>query len=226
MPVTVQPGANPGTKLLLVAASGSQPEVCGSVVCNPDGTSISGSGSGTGNVNLTQVGGAAIALGQALAAASLPVVLTAAQLATLTTVGGLAAENAVPVGNPVFTAGIAQAYNTTPNWTLGDIAGFRFEQVTGGLMCYTRLLTTADAVTATLAGVSRAPAAVAATAGATIAAGSKSITFISSSDWAGTILGVTFPASSTFTLNAPAGDTIGAVVFTRSAGTLTYYTLT
>lgn len=36
------------------------------------------------NVNLTQVGSAAFALGQQLAAASLPVVLTAAQLATLT----------------------------------------------------------------------------------------------------------------------------------------------
>lgn len=40
--------------------------------------------SGPWTNNLTQVGGAAIALGQALAAASLPVVLTAAQITTLT----------------------------------------------------------------------------------------------------------------------------------------------
>lgn len=55
-------------------------------VDNGDGTyslSIAQSGTGTDAVNLTKVGGAAFALGQALAAASLPVVLTAAQLATL-----------------------------------------------------------------------------------------------------------------------------------------------
>lgn len=40
--------------------------------------------SGTQDVNLKQVGGATFALGQALAAASLPVVLTAAQITTLT----------------------------------------------------------------------------------------------------------------------------------------------
>jgi len=42
-----------------------------------------GGGGGT-NINLAQVGGAPIALGQALAAASLPVVLTAAQIVALT----------------------------------------------------------------------------------------------------------------------------------------------
>jgi hypothetical protein len=40
--------------------------------------------SGTQDVNLTKVGGASFALGQQLAAASLPVVLTAAQITTLT----------------------------------------------------------------------------------------------------------------------------------------------
>lgn len=52
-------------------------------VCNPDGTNISGGG-GVADMNLAEVGGAAIALGQALATASLPVVLTAAQITTLT----------------------------------------------------------------------------------------------------------------------------------------------
>ena len=40
--------------------------------------------SGTQDVNLTKVGGSSFALGQQLAAASLPVVLTAAQISTLT----------------------------------------------------------------------------------------------------------------------------------------------
>lgn len=56
--------ANPTTHRLLVDASTSP--------------------SGTQDVNLTQVGGATFALGQQLAAASLPIVLTAAQITTLT----------------------------------------------------------------------------------------------------------------------------------------------
>lgn len=52
-------------------------------VTNPDGSLIGGGGGG-GDVNLIEVGGSPIALGQALAASSLPVVLTAAQIATLT----------------------------------------------------------------------------------------------------------------------------------------------
>lgn len=55
------------------------------VVTNPDGTSIgSSTPTGTQDVNLIKVGGTAFSLGQQLAAASLPVVLTAAQISTLT----------------------------------------------------------------------------------------------------------------------------------------------
>lgn len=58
---------------------------------NPLPVSASFSPSGTQDVNLTKVGGSAIALGQALAAASLPVVLTAAQISTLTPLSTVAA---------------------------------------------------------------------------------------------------------------------------------------
>lgn len=47
-------------------------------------TAFSSTPSGTQDVNLTKVGGTSFALGQQLAASSLPVVLTAAQLSTLT----------------------------------------------------------------------------------------------------------------------------------------------
>lgn len=46
--------------------------------------------SGTQDVNLTKIGGASFALGQQLAAASLPVVLTAAQISTLTPLSTIA----------------------------------------------------------------------------------------------------------------------------------------
>lgn len=65
--------------------------------------------SGTQDVNLTKVGGSSIALGQALAAASLPVVLTAAQITTLTPVttitvtqGTAANLNATVIGTGTF----------------------------------------------------------------------------------------------------------------------------
>lgn len=51
---------------------------------NPLPVSATFSPSGTQDVNLTKVGGTSFALGQQLAAASLPVVLTAAQISTLT----------------------------------------------------------------------------------------------------------------------------------------------
>lgn len=74
-------------------------------------------------------------------------------------------------------------------------------------------------------GVSRTLTTTAAVATGTTAAGAKSIVFSSSSDWAGTIAGAAFPASTTITLNAPFGDTLAAVAFTRSAGTLNIFAL-
>jgi hypothetical protein len=76
-----------------------------------------GGGGGSGsNVNLVQVGGAPIALGQALAAASLPVVLTAAQIATLTplsTVAVSAITSPLPAGTNVIGHVITDTGSTT-----------------------------------------------------------------------------------------------------------------
>jgi len=80
------------------------------------------SGGGSPNVNLIQVGGAAISLGQALAAASLPVVLTAAQIATLTPLSTVAVTQSTSpwVVNVTQAAGVTLgatavvAYGSTP----------------------------------------------------------------------------------------------------------------
>ncbi len=63
--------------------------------------------SGTGNVNVAQIGGAAMSLGQQLAAASLPVVLTAAQIAALS-------SPAEPSGTPSIFAKTAGQTETIP----------------------------------------------------------------------------------------------------------------
>lgn len=75
------------------------------------------------------------------------------------------------------------------------------------------------------AGVARTLTTTAAVASGSVAVGAKSIVFSSSSDWAGTIAGAAFPASTTVTVNAPFGDTLAAIAFTRSAGTLNIFRL-
>lgn len=87
--------------------------------------------------NLTQVGGAAFALGQQLAAASLPVVLTAAQITTLTppttvavtqstnpwiVAGNKTNNNAAPGATNVGTLP-ALANAAAPSWTEGNQVG-------------------------------------------------------------------------------------------------------
>lgn len=104
-------------------------------------TAFTSSTGTTSNVNLTQVGGASIVLGQALAASSIPVVLTAAQLTTLTPItGGATASNQTSGGqktqivdgsgnviasssNSLNVALIAQSTDYYPMYNQQDIAG-------------------------------------------------------------------------------------------------------
>ncbi len=94
----------------------------------PTFTPPAGGGGAGDSVNLIEVGGAAMALGQALAGASLPVVLTAAQLATLaapsapsgtlTVLAKVAGETAtIPIG--AFNIGVI--FNTGTG-TIGGVA--------------------------------------------------------------------------------------------------------
>lgn len=82
--------------------------------------------SGTQDVNLTKVGGSAIALGQALAAASLPVVLTAAQISTLTPLSTVAVTQStspwvVSLTSTTVTGTVAVTQSGT--WNLNNISG-------------------------------------------------------------------------------------------------------
>lgn len=74
---------NSGTKsagTVRVVLATDQPQLTNKLLVTPDSVALPANQS----VNINQVGGAAMALGQQLAAASLPVVLTAAQITTLT----------------------------------------------------------------------------------------------------------------------------------------------
>ena len=66
----------------LIESTGT-PNQTALAVCNPDGSDIGGGMGGGGDVNLIEVGGSPIALGQAPAADSIPVVLPADQIAAI-----------------------------------------------------------------------------------------------------------------------------------------------
>lgn len=82
--------------------------------------------SGTQDVNLVKVGGNALALGQALAASSIPVVLTATQLTTLTppTSVGITGSVAITAASlPLPTLASTSTLQTTGNTSLSSIDG-------------------------------------------------------------------------------------------------------
>lgn len=76
------------------------------------------------------------------------------------------------------------------------------------------------------AGTVRTFSLTAATGNGSVSAGAKSVAFSSSSDFSGTIAGAAFGASQTTGASADGADTIGAIAYTRAAGTLYIATLT
>jgi hypothetical protein len=62
-------------------------------------------------------------------------------------------------------------------------------------------------------------------AGATVAAGKKSVTVITDGTYAGTILTAAASADSVYTFSASPGNTLGAIAITRSAGNFTVITI-
>jgi hypothetical protein len=91
---------------------------------NASGTPIpvSFTPSGTQAVNLSQVGGTSFALGQQLAAASLPVVLTASQLSTLTPLSTVTVTQGTAANlNATVTGTIAATQSGT--WNINNVSG-------------------------------------------------------------------------------------------------------
>ncbi len=69
-------------------------------------------------------------------------------------------------------------------------------------------------------------ASSAATGNGSVPAGAKSVSFVTSSDWSGTINGAAFPASAAKSITPQQGSVLPAIAYTRSAGTLYIDTLT
>jgi hypothetical protein len=65
-------------------------------------------------------------------------------------VQGTATDNAVAIGKPVQVGGVAVTGSSyAPAYTAGDQAVIAVDKDSGGVLCHTRTLTTADAVTST-----------------------------------------------------------------------------
>lgn len=160
---TPGPSALALNDLLYQAFTQSSDGKPGLVVVNTDGTAVGGGGGGTSAVNLTQVGGSAIAIGQAVKAASLPVVIASDQgsIGTVTANAGtnlntsaLALETggnlATVVGNQ--TNGTQQSKvtdgTTVANVLAGD-SGQNAQIVTGSRKEVTFTTTTVQAVAST-----------------------------------------------------------------------------
>lgn len=101
---------------------------------------------------------------------------------------------------------------------------------TGTVEAKLRLMTSqlASLVTNTPAGVQRTITSTVATTGATIAAGAKSVSFTFSSDYAGAVNGATIDPTVTASksFNAPGPDTLPAIVYTCTAGSVTVDVMT
>lgn len=109
-PETIVPAAfNPATGALLVDTS-----ISGLTITN-DGTFATPAKQDTGNTSLASIDSKTPALGQALAAGSTPVVLTAAQLITLTPLSSVSVSN-FPATQPI-SGTVAVTQSTSP-WVI------------------------------------------------------------------------------------------------------------
>lgn len=102
----------------------------GWVQCSSTGALLTSTGSGTSSVNLTQVGGAAVALGQTTMAASIPVTVASNSTAIAVTASPSASSSAAGTNatstaaesNRVFKASAGNLYNITA--TIGATSGY------------------------------------------------------------------------------------------------------
>lgn len=119
---------------------------------NPDGSLIGAGGGSGGALNLTQVSGTAITLGQKAAAASLPVVLASDQASVpVSGTVSLAAAQLAAMSAFAFTAGSTQAIaatTTSANMVLGAAAtGVLQIANTGTVVAFIALGTSAQTAT-------------------------------------------------------------------------------
>lgn len=135
------------------------------------------------------------------------------------------------MNNPILTSGnqllaLSNFYTGLNTQTTidGIPLGTSDGTATGELCAKVKVVNTVS-VTSTPSGAAKTLTSIAPTTSGTVAAGKGSVSFLSSSDFVGTVNGVAFPANSPKSIAANPGDTINAIAYTISAGTLYIDTL-
>lgn len=118
--------------------------------------------------------------------------------------------------DPITLTGVAGAYDGGIQQFAGVPLGTPGDSGSGELAAKVMVISTV----APSSGTARTPTITTAATDGTVAAGARGLTFIFSSDFAGTILGAAFSGGtdSSVTIPVPSGDTLGAVAYTISAG--------
>jgi hypothetical protein len=160
----------------------------------------------SGNASLTSIDNKTPALGQAIASASVPVVLTTAQLTTITPLSTITA-NLGTIGTAATSA-----KQDTGNTSLGSIDATLLSVLLSGRL------------KVTLPSTQRTPTLAIATGAGTISAGKTSVTVANVGVANGVLLGVSI-SQGAYGWDAPVGDTIGPLVYDATGTTFLISTL-
>lgn len=128
-----------------------------------------------------------------------PLVLAVTPLRAQTNVQGVVPTGSPATANPVTIGGV-DANGNAQTVLVDASAGMKVQ----------------------VASTQRTPSITTATASGSVPAGARKLTFIFSNDFAGSVLGSTFSGTNdaSVTIDAPAGDTLAAVAYTITAGSL------
>jgi hypothetical protein len=83
------------------------------------------------------------------------------------------------------------------------------------------VVTALSSLSSYFAGTSRTPSLDIATGSGSVTSGAQSVTIVTSSDFSGTILGTSVSTNKAFTWSSKLNDTLAAIAYTISAGSLT-----
>lgn len=119
--------------------------------------------------------------------------------------------------DPIALTGMAGAFDGIQQFA-GLPLGTSADSASGELAVKVKVVSSV----APSSGTARTPTITLVSTDGSVAAGSRGLTLILSSDFAGTILGATFSGATTssLTIPVPDGDTLGAVDYTISAGSM------
>lgn len=166
--------------------------------------------SSTGAIPITPAPGTIIDV-NLVEAAGMTVNVTAGDIDIHTTHTG-ANFDSMRIGDGTDLLGV----NTDTSLAVGNLTGV-WVAGAGAVSAQTQRVVTSTAT--------RTPAKTTVVAGGTVAAGAQSVTFITDSAYTGTILGDTTLNNTVLTFAANGNDTLGAIVYTVTAGSMQILTV-